>query len=142
MRGLFLLPALGAALLVAGAASAQSTAGAQGEVGLPLVAGTEFDDTCGPRPQYQGKAICVRGNLASIEPVADAYIGHFTGQGWQVVSGEANGVIFARKRADGGCDGLELAAYYDESRPIAPATPAWLAFAPLPGDLCPGAAAQ
>jgi hypothetical protein len=142
MRGFCLLSALGAALLTAGAASAQTAPEAQGEVGLPLVAGMEFDDTCGPRPQYRGKAICVRGNLASIEPVAGTYIGHYQSQGWQVVGGEANGVIFARKRAGGGCDGLEMAAYYDESRPVAPGTPAWLAFAPLPGDLCPGAAAQ
>jgi hypothetical protein len=139
MRALF-LTALGAGLLVAGGAAAQSTAAP--EVDLPLVAGMEVDDTCGPRPQYQGKAVCVRGNLAAIEPVAGTYIGHFTGQGWQVVGGEANGVIFARARAGGGCDGLEMVAFYDESRPVAPATQAWLAFAPIPGDVCPGAAAQ
>lgn len=139
MRYLF-LTATAAGLLLAGSAAAQTAPGAT--VDLPLVAGMEFDDSCGPRPQYQGKAVCVRGNLASIEPAAGAYIGHFTGQGWQVVGGEANGVIFARKRADDGCDGLEMVAYYDESRPVAPATLAWLAFAPIPGNVCAGAAAQ
>ncbi|HEV2081289.1 MAG TPA: hypothetical protein VGR32_02435 [Brevundimonas sp.] len=140
MRGFFLLTALGAGLLSSGAAAAQTAPASA--VDLPLVTGMTFDDTCGPRPQYQGKAVCVRGNLASIEPVAGTYIGHFTGQGWQVVGGEANGVIFARPRAGGGCDGLEMAAYYDETRPVAPATEAWLAFAPIPGDVCAGAAAQ
>jgi hypothetical protein len=134
------LTAIGAGLLVAGAASAQTQA--PDAVSLPLVAGMEFDDTCGPRPQYQGRAICVRGPLASISGAADAYIAHYASQGWQTVAGEANGVVLARRRAEGGCDGLELAAFYDESRPVGPATQAWLAFAPIPGDICPGAAAQ
>lgn len=138
MRSVF-IAAFGAACLAAGCASAQDAAP---EVALPLVEGMSFDDTCGPRPQYQGKAVCVTGSLASIGPVAETYIGHFTGQGWQVVSGQDNGLIFARRRASGGCDGLEMAAYYDESRPVAPATAGWLAFAPMPGDLCPAAPAQ
>lgn len=138
MRTVF-VAAFAAACLSAGAAAAQDAAA---EVGLPLVEGMAFDDTCGPRPQYQGKAMCVRGALASIGPVAETYIGHFKGQGWQVVDGRENGVIFARRRLEGGCDGLELAAYYDENRPVGPATQAWIAFAPLPGDVCPVAAAQ
>lgn len=141
MRSIF-VAAFGAACLAGGAASAQDSAAPDQEVGLPLVEGMTFDDTCGPRPQYQNTAVCVRGALAAIEPVAATYVSHFTGQGWEVVSGHANGVIFARRRADGGCDGLEMAAFYDETRPVAPATQAWLAFAPLPGDLCAGAAAQ
>jgi hypothetical protein len=141
MRSIF-IAALGAACLAAGTAAAQQAGAPTQEVGLPLVEGMTFDDACGPRPEYQGKAKCVRGALAAIEPVAVTYINHFTSQGWEVVSGHANGVVFARRRPDGGCDGLEMAAFYDESRPVAPATQAWLAFAPLPGDLCAGAAAQ
>ncbi|MBX9575493.1 MAG: hypothetical protein K2X07_07640 [Caulobacteraceae bacterium] len=138
MRLVFIV-GLGAIALSAGHAAAQDAAP---EVALPLVEGMTFDDTCGPRPQYQGKAVCVTGPLASIAPVAETYIGHFSGQGWQVVSGQDNGVIFARRRSTGGCDGLEMAAFYDESRPVAPATAGWIAFAPIPGDVCPAAAAQ
>jgi len=141
MRSIF-VAAFGAACLAASAASAQEAGASAQEVGLPLVEGMTFDDTCGPRPQYADKAVCVRGALAAMEPVAATYVSHFTSQGWEVVSGHNNGVVFARRRADGGCDGLEMAAFYDETRPVAPATQAWLAFAPLPGDVCAGTAAQ
>lgn len=141
MRAIF-LSVLAAAALTAGGAWAQDGAASSAEVGLPLVEGMDYDETCGPRPQYQGKAICVRGALAAMQPVAGTYVGHFQTQGWQVVGGEENGVIFARRRTDGGCDGLEMVAYYDESRAVGPATQAWLAFAPIPGDVCAGAAAQ
>jgi hypothetical protein len=137
MRTVF-IAALAAAGLSAGAAAAQDTSL---EVGLPLVEGMEFDDTCGPRPDFQARAVCVRGALASIGPVAETYIGHFTTQGWQVVSGHNNSVIFARRRSAGGCDGLEMAAFYDESRPVAPSTSGWIAFAPIPGDICPATGA-
>jgi hypothetical protein len=138
MRAL-LFSALAAGLVAAGGAAAQTP---QAEVALPLVEGMEFDDGCGPRPQFQGRAICVRGALASIGPAAEAYIAHYASQGWEVVAGEDNGVVLARRRPDGACDGLEIAAFYDESRPVAPATQAWIAFAPLPGNLCAGTAAQ
>lgn len=138
MRALF-TAVVGVVLLAAGAAAAQQPAE---EVGLPLAEGMEFDQTCGPRPQYQGRARCVRGPLAVISPAAEAYIAHFQGQGWQVVGGEENAVIFARRRADGRCDGLEMAAFYDQTRPVGPATQGWLGFAPIPGDVCAGSAAQ
>lgn len=146
MRAIY-LAALAAGLTMAGAgaaaAQAQPTPAPGGEVGLPLVAGAEFDESCGPRPQYQSRAICVRASLAAMEPVAATYVSHFQTLGWQVVGGEENGVVFARRRPDGGgCDGLEMVAFYDETRPIAPASQAWLAFAPIPGDVCAGAAAQ
>lgn len=141
MRGFF-LTAAAAGLLVAGAASAQTAPVTPQQVDVPLLQGMEFDDACGPKPEVVGRAICIRGPLASIATAAEAYISYYRGQGWQVVGGEANGVIFARRRVEAGCDGLEMAAFYDEARPVGPATAGWLAFAPIPGDVCPGAAAQ
>ena len=131
-----------AAMALGAVVASGDRARAQEAVSLPLVQGMEFDDSCGPRPQFQGRAICVQGPLASISTAADAYIAHYVSQGWEVVAGEANGVVLARRRAAGGCDGLEMAAFYDETRPVGPGTSGWLAFAPIPGDLCPGAAAQ
>jgi hypothetical protein len=130
------------AAMTVGALASGDRARAQEAVSLPLVQGMEFDDTCGPHPELQGRAICVQGALASISTAADAYIAHYVAQGWEVVAGEANGVVLARRREGGGCDGLEMAAFYDQTRPVGPGTRGWLAFAPIPGDLCPGAAAQ
>jgi hypothetical protein len=133
MKTLIASATLAMALLGAGAASAQTPTE---EVSLPLIEGVQFDDTCGPKPEFQGRATCVRGSLASIGPTAEAYIGHFERQGWSVVGGSANSVIFARRRADGACDGLEMAAFYDETRQPSPGADGWLAFAPIPGNVC------
>ena len=133
MKTLIAAAAAAGALGWAGAAAAQT---ATEEVSLPLIEGVQFDDTCGPKPEFQGRATCVRGSLASIGPTAEAYISHFERQGWSVVGGGDNSVIFARRRADGACDGLEMAAFYDETRQPAPGAGGWLAFAPIPGNVC------
>jgi hypothetical protein len=133
MQTLIVAAALVGALGWAGTAAAQTP---PAEVALPLIGGAQFDDTCGPKPEFQGRATCVRAALASIGPVAEAYIGHFEGQGWTVVGGGNNSVIFARRRSDGACDGLEMGAFYDETRQAAPGADGWLAVAPIPGNVC------
>jgi hypothetical protein len=52
--------------------------------------------------------------------LADAYIADLQTKGWLPAGGEDNRVVFVRRRDTGGCDGLQMQAFYDTSRPAGP----------------------
>lgn len=139
-----------AALLLAGSAFAQDAApapaGPQGApaTGIPVLAGAEPAPDCGNLYGLNGKAFCVSVLLPNAATVAEAYIADLESKGWLAAGGDDNRVVFVKRREGGGCDGMQMQAFYDTSRPASPTTKGYLGFATIPGDICsaaPGAAA-
>ncbi|WP_428150740.1 hypothetical protein [Brevundimonas sp.] len=120
-------------------AMAQAT-GVGVPIEAPVLPGAAVDATCGNLYGLAGKAFCVTAPLASIGGIAEAYVAHFEGEGWIAAGGDDNRVVFVKRRDSGGCDGMQLQAFYDISRPAAPEAPGYIAMATIPGDVC--AAAQ
>lgn len=134
-------------LLAAAAALIAGPAGAQGALpDVPLLAGATPAPDCGNLYGLAGKAFCVSAPLAAVGGLADSYIAELESRGWLVAAGDANRVVFVKRRDGGGCDGLQMQAFYDTSRPAGPEATGYLGFGTIPGDVCaagqPGAAPQ
>ncbi|HEY0598868.1 hypothetical protein [Brevundimonas sp.] len=133
-------------LLVAAAALTASAASAQTALpDTPILAGATPAPDCGNLYGLAGKAVCVSAPLAGIGALADAYVADLEGRGWIAAGGDDNRVVFVRRREGGGCDGLQMQAFYDTSKPAGPDATGYLGFGVIPGDVCaagqPGAAA-
>jgi hypothetical protein len=87
-------------------------------------------------------AYCLSADLTAIGGLAEQYITVLEGQGWLAADGDDNRVIFVRRNDSGTCDGLQMMAFYDESRPVSPTTVGYLGFAVIPGNICVAAPAQ
>lgn len=120
-----------AAALLAAPAMAQD--GAAENLVLP---GATLAPDCGNLYGLAGRAFCVSAPLAGIGPLADAYIADLQTKGWIPAGGEDNRVVFVRRRDTGGCDGLQMQAFYDTSRPAGPDAIGYLGFGPIPGNVC------
>ena len=142
-----------AAVLMAGSAFAQAAApapqssGPQGgpATGIPLLTGAEEAPDCGNLYGMNGKAYCVAILMANVGTVAEAYIADLEAKGWLAAGGDDNRVVFVKRREGGGCDGMQMQAFYDTSRAAAPTSLGYLGFATIPGNVCaaaPGAAPQ
>ena len=134
-------------LLAAAAAFIAAPAVAQGALpDVPLLAGATPAPDCGNLYGLAGKAFCVSAPLAAVGSLADAYVTELESRGWLVAAGDDNRVVFIRRRDGGGCDGLQMQAFYDTSRPAGPDATGYLGFGVIPGDVCsagqPGAAPQ
>ena len=128
-----------AAALLAAPAMAQD--GAAENLVLP---GATLAPDCGNLYGMAGRAFCVSAPLAGISALAEAYIADLQTKGWLPAGGEDNRVVFVRRRDTGGCDGLQMQAFYDTSRPAGPDAIGYLGFGPIPGNVCadqPAAAA-
>ncbi|MCS6626257.1 hypothetical protein N0B44_25385 [Roseibacterium beibuensis] len=133
-------------LLAASAAAIAGPAPAQAPLpDVPLLAGATAAPDCGNLYGLAGKAFCVSAPLAAVGALADAYVAELEGQGWLPAGGDDNRVVFVRRRDGGGCDGLQMQAFYDTSRPAGPQATGYLGFGVIPGDVCaagqPGAGA-
>lgn len=130
-----------AAVLIAGPTTAQGSL-----PDVPLLAGATAAPDCGNLYGLAGKAYCVSAPLAAVGSLADAYVAELESRGWLVAAGDANRVVFVKRREGGGCDGLQMQAFYDTSRPAGPEATGYLGFGVIPGDVCaagqPGAAPQ
>ncbi|MBF0664171.1 MAG: hypothetical protein IR159_01270 [Brevundimonas sp.] len=134
-------------LLAAAAALIAGPTDAQGSLpDVPLLAGATPAPDCGNLYGMAGKAFCVSAPLAAVGALADAYVADLEARGWLVAAGDANRVVFVKRRDGGGCDGLQMQAFYDTSRPAGPEATGYLGFGVIPGDVCasgqPGAAPQ
>jgi len=124
-------------LLAAGVAALAAPAAAQGALpDVPLLAGATAAPDCGNLYGLAGKAFCVSAPLAGISGLADAYVADLEGRGWIAAGGDSNRVVFVRRRDGGGCDGLQMQAFYDTSRPAGPEATGYLGFGVIPGDVC------
>ncbi len=124
-------------LLAAAAALIAGPAAAQGALpDVPLLAGATPAPDCGNLYGLAGKAFCVSAPLAGIGTIADAYVTELESRGWLVAAGDDNRVVFVKRRDGGGCDGLQMQAFYDTSRPAGPEATGYLGFGVIPGDVC------
>ncbi len=121
-----------AAMLLAAPAMAQDAASPENLV-LP---GATLAPDCGNLYGLAGRAFCVSAPLAGIAALADAYVADLQSKGWIPAGGEDNRVVFVRRRDTGGCDGLQMQAFYDTSRPAGPDAIGYLGFGPIPGNVC------
>ena len=133
-------------LLAAAAVLFTSPAMAQAPLpDVPILAGATSTPDCGNLAGLAGKAFCVSAPLAAIGALADAYVAELEGRGWLPAGGDTNRVVFVKRREGGGCDGLQMQAFYDTSRPAGPDATGYLGFGTIPGDVCasgePGEAA-
>lgn len=101
-----------------------------------VLPGATLAPDCGNLYGLAGRAFCVSAPLAGIGTLADAYIADLQSRGWLPAGGEDNRVVFVRRRDGGGCDGLQMQAFYDTSRPTGPESLGYLGFGPIPGDVC------
>ena len=128
-----------AAVLFAGPALAQTAAPAapQLNVQIPELERVTADPTCGGKAALVEQGVfCVTTTQAGIGAVVDAYSAAFSTQGWLPAGGSENLIIYVKRKPEGGCDGFQMLAFADDTRVAAPAAPAWLAFAHIPGDVC------
>ena len=124
-----------AAALLAAPVAAQTTAPET----LVLAGATPAPD-CGNLYGLAGKAFCVSAPLSGIGALADAYVAEFQSRGWLPAGGDDNRVVFVRRRDGGGCDGLQMQAFYDTSKPVDDSSVGYLGFGAIPGDVCAGQA--
>ena len=122
-----------AAALLAAPAMAQDPAVSPDAMVLP---GAALAPDCGNLYGLAGRAFCVSAPLAGIGTLADAYVADLQSKGWIAAGGEDNRVVFVRRRDGGGCDGLQMQAFYDTSRPAGPESIGYLGFGPIPGNVC------
>ena len=105
-------------------------------VELPEVQGATADPTCGGRAELARIAFCISSTQAGMQSVADAYSAEFAKQGWLVGAGDANLIVYVRRKPAGGCEAFQMQAFANDDRVPAPGAPAYLAFATIPGDIC------
>jgi hypothetical protein len=105
------------------------------DVTVPAVEGVTADPGCGGRAQLATMATCVVTTQAAISGVIDAWTADFERQGWLAAGGGDNRVVYIRRRPEGGCDGFQVLAFADGTV-AAPAAPAYLAMASIPGNVC------
>ena len=143
MRTMVTATVVAAGLIMASLAAAQDApvppAGAPGSVAIPdaaLLEGATAAPDCGNLYSLSGRAFCVTAPLAAVGALAEAYIAHFETMGWLAAAGDDNRIVMIKRQDGGGCEGLQILAFYDESRPAAPDAPGYIAMAPIPGNVC------
>ena len=107
-------------------------------IDAPLLEGATAAPDCGGLYNLAGQAFCVTAPLANVGALAQLYIDHFKAEGWLVAAGDENRVVFVKRKDGGGCDGMQLQAFYDVSRPAVPEAPGFIGMATIPGDVCAG----
>ncbi|MFZ4166331.1 hypothetical protein [Brevundimonas sp. NPDC058933] len=134
-------PTLTLAQTTAPAAPALAAPAAPGPQGAPaadtpLLGAAQLAPDCGNLHGLNGRAFCVTAPLAGVGALADTYIAHFESQGWLAAGGDDNRVVLIKRKEGGGCDGMQMVAFYDTAGPAAPESPGYLGFATIPGDVC------
>lgn len=112
-----------------------------GPAGVGLLPGAELSPDCGALNNLTGRAWCVTAQLGQIGALADGYIADLASKGWLAAGGDENRVVFVKRRVAGGCDGMQMVAFYDTTKTAVAELPAYLGFATIPGDVCAAAAA-
>ncbi|MFN6981160.1 MAG: hypothetical protein ACK4NU_04465 [Brevundimonas sp.] len=118
----------------------QAAQGQPADVGL--LPGGELSADCGGLNNLATRAWCVTAPLGQIGALADAYIADLETKGWLAAGGDENRVVLIKRREAGGCDGMQMVAFYDTTKTAVAELPAYLGFATVPGDVCAQAAAE
>ena len=123
-------------------AQAPAPPAAQGQpADVGLLPGAELSADCGGLNNLAGRARCVTAPLGQVGALADAYIADLATKGWLAAGGDENRVVFVKRREAGGCDGMQMVAFYDTTKTAVAELPGSLGFATIPGDVCAAAAA-
>ena len=101
---------------------------------IAVVAPAVLAPDCGGLLRAQ--AFCVSSRMDQMEAIGETYIAQLGEMGWIAADGDANRVIFIKRREAGGCDGLQMVAFFDPAKPQTADETAYLAFANIPGDVC------
>ncbi|CAN5236531.1 hypothetical protein BH10PSE2_BH10PSE2_00310 [soil metagenome] len=122
--------------------SAPVTPGVHGEAlaNVPLLSVAKAAPTCGDLPQ-SAPVSCVTAPLAAMQTAAEAYIDHYKSLGWIPADGDDSRIVLIKRRDGGGCDAMQMIAFFDTSKPDDPQAPGYLGFATIPGDICAAPAA-
>ncbi|MDI1325319.1 MAG: hypothetical protein PSV23_00795 [Brevundimonas sp.] len=128
--------AAAAALLASPARAQEPAAPAVVSPDAMVLPGATLAPDCGNLYGLAGRAFCVSAPLAGISALAEAYVADLQTKGWLPAGGDENRVVFVRRRDTGGCDGLQMQAFYDTSGPASPASLGYLGFGPIQGDVC------
>ena len=132
-----------AALSLSTAVQAQTAAPAQVQPAeVALLPGAQLSPDCGGLNNLAGRAWCVTAPLGQVGALADAYIADLATKGWLAAGGDENRVVFVKRREAGGCDGMQMVAFYDTTKTAVAELPAYLGFAVVPGDVCAQPAAE
>ena len=107
-----------------------------------LLPGAQLSPDCGGLNNLAGRAWCVTAPLGQVGALADAYIADLATKGWLAAGGDENRVVLIKRREGGGCEGMQLVAFYDTTKTAVAELPAYLGFAVVPGDVCAQAAAE
>ena len=103
-----------------------------GPADVGLLPGAELSADCGGLNNLTGRAWCVTAQLGQIGALADAYVSDLEGKGWLSAGGDENRMVFVKRRDGGGCDGLQMLAFYDTTKTAVAELPAYLGFAAIP----------
>lgn len=125
-----------AASLLVGAAHAQTPAQGGPATDIPLLPGAKASPDCGGLNALAGRAFCVTAPLGGVGALAEAYIADLEAKNWLAAGGDENRVVLVKRRETGGCDGLQMIAFYDTAKTAVAELPAYLGFATIPGDVC------
>jgi hypothetical protein len=117
-------------------APAEATAQGGPATDTPVLPGAQLAADCGGLHNLAGRAFCVTAPLGQVGALAETYVATLTEIGWLAAGGDENRVVFVRRRAEGGCDGMQMLAFYDTAKPAVAELPAYLGFATIPGDIC------
>jgi len=132
-----------AALSLSTAVQAQTAAPAQVQPAeVALLPGAQLSADCGGLNNLTGRAWCVTAPLGQVGALADAFIADLATKGWLAAGGDENRVVFVKRREAGGCDGMQMVAFYDTTKTAVAELPAYLGFAVVPGDVCAQPAAE
>ncbi|MES2861933.1 MAG: hypothetical protein V4701_10695 [Pseudomonadota bacterium] len=105
-------------------------------VEVPAVEHVTADPTCGGRVGMSAIATCFATTQAGAATAVDAFDADFTNHGWLAADGSNNRIIYVKRKAEGGCEAFQLLAFAGEGAAAAPAAPAYIALAAIPGDIC------
>lgn len=103
-----------------------------GPADVGLLPGAELSPDCGGLNNLTGRAWCVTAQLGQIGALADAYIADLKTKGWLDAGGDENRIVFIKRHEGGGCDGMQMMAFYDTTKTAAAELPAFLGFARIP----------
>lgn len=102
---------------------------------LPTVPNTQADASCGGRAAMTAIAACFATTQSAAEAAMEAYDEDFERQGWLAFEKRNNRIIYIRRKEGGGCHAFQILAFTGQNA-ADPASPAYLAFATVPGDIC------
>ncbi len=130
MKSIFIAAALAA--LSAGSALAQDAAQGGPATNVPVLPGTVAAPDCGSLNIPADRAFCVTAPVTELGAVGEAYIALFQAEGWEIALGGENYLLFARRKTDDQCEGLQMLAFYDTNLPETPPPPGYLGFGAVP----------